>query len=253
MRCCAPIPSSAGSIRCRASSVTTDFSRGHCGWSQLVGNYEDDLDAMLPGYAQHTSAMLSTLPHWDSGSHGGMGFVLRAEDRDAAAQAARRTSPSSATPSASAGRSGSRSISPSSRRRRNSSSARPMCARSASCSISRAGDQDGGAERVMPHLRFLNARTASMCRSGSSSTGPPPFKPIGDTNKTISHYHLSPEGWRGPAGGAAAALLQRDPDQDELDLSVLRLRSGEMKALALRCNDRTLRHVGLRVHPHPAR
>jgi hypothetical protein len=28
---------------------------------------------MLPGYAQHTSAMLSTLPHWDSGSHGGMG------------------------------------------------------------------------------------------------------------------------------------------------------------------------------------
>ena len=26
-----------------------DFSRGHCGWSQLVGNYEDDLDTMLPG------------------------------------------------------------------------------------------------------------------------------------------------------------------------------------------------------------
>ena len=47
-----------------------DFSRGHCGWSQLVGNYEDDLDTMLPGYAQHTSAMLSTLAHWDAGSHG---------------------------------------------------------------------------------------------------------------------------------------------------------------------------------------
>ena len=47
------------------------FSEGHCGWSQLVGNYEDDLDSMLPGYAQHTSAMLSTLPHWDAGSHGG--------------------------------------------------------------------------------------------------------------------------------------------------------------------------------------
>jgi hypothetical protein len=49
------------------------FSNGYCGWSQLVGNYENDLDTMLPGYAQHTSAMLSTLPHWDSGSHGGMG------------------------------------------------------------------------------------------------------------------------------------------------------------------------------------
>ena len=49
-----------------------DFSRGHCGWSQLVGNYEGDLDTMLPGYAQHTAAMLSTLGHWDAGSHGGM-------------------------------------------------------------------------------------------------------------------------------------------------------------------------------------
>ena len=39
------------------------FSTGYCGWSQLVGNYENDLDTMLPGYAQHTSAMLSTLPH----------------------------------------------------------------------------------------------------------------------------------------------------------------------------------------------
>lgn len=49
-----------------------DFSRGHCGWSQLVGNYEDSLDVMLPGFAQHSSAMLSTLGHWDAGSHGGM-------------------------------------------------------------------------------------------------------------------------------------------------------------------------------------
>ena len=37
---------------------------------QLVGNYEHTLDAMLPGYAQHTQAMLSTLPTWDFGSHG---------------------------------------------------------------------------------------------------------------------------------------------------------------------------------------
>ena len=63
-----------------------DFSRGHCGWSQLVGNYEDDLDAMLPGYAQHTSAMLSTLRPLGRGLARGPGFLLRAEDRDTAAQ-----------------------------------------------------------------------------------------------------------------------------------------------------------------------
>src|SRR5690606_11243849 len=48
------------------------FSRRPCGWSQLVGYYEGSLDAMLSGYAQHTSPMISTLAHWDAGSHGGM-------------------------------------------------------------------------------------------------------------------------------------------------------------------------------------
>src|SRR5688500_9082972 len=45
---------------------------GFCGWTQLVGNYEHTLDSMLPGYAQHSQAMLSTLPTWDFGSHGGV-------------------------------------------------------------------------------------------------------------------------------------------------------------------------------------
>ena len=47
-----------------------DFDRGFCGWTQLVGNYEHTLDAMLPGYAQHSQAMLSTLP-WLPNSQAG--------------------------------------------------------------------------------------------------------------------------------------------------------------------------------------
>src|SRR5688572_18085440 len=47
-----------------------DFDRGFCGWTQLVGNYEHRLDSMLPGYAQHSQPMLSTLPTCDFGSHG---------------------------------------------------------------------------------------------------------------------------------------------------------------------------------------
>ena len=69
-----------------------DFDRGICGWTQLVGNYEDTLDAMLPGYAQHT--------HADALDPAELGFrlawrrrrLLCAEDRDAADAAARRTS-----------------------------------------------------------------------------------------------------------------------------------------------------------------
>ena len=37
-----------------------DFDRGHCGWSQLVGNYEGSLDTILPGYRELNGPMLSS-------------------------------------------------------------------------------------------------------------------------------------------------------------------------------------------------
>ena len=49
-----------------------DFDRGFCGWAQHQGNYEGSLDSVLPGYAQMQPPMLSTLPNWDFGSHGGV-------------------------------------------------------------------------------------------------------------------------------------------------------------------------------------
>ena len=72
-----------------------DFDRGFCGWTQLVGNYENSLDSMLPGYAQHTQPMLSTLSTWDFGSHGAFdgSYALKLATKPAPA---RRTSRSSA-------------------------------------------------------------------------------------------------------------------------------------------------------------
>ena len=60
-----------------------DFDTGFCGWTQLVGNYEHTLDAMLPGYAQHTHPQLSTLPAWEFGSHGGWDgqYALKVQTR----------------------------------------------------------------------------------------------------------------------------------------------------------------------------
>ena len=91
-RCCAQ-PLRPAAPDHRASTIST---AGFCGWTQLVGNYEDDLDAMLPGYAQHSSPMLSTLAHWDAGSHGGVDGDYALKIATASARRARRTSPSSA-------------------------------------------------------------------------------------------------------------------------------------------------------------
>ena len=47
-----------------------DFDEGLNGWTSLIGNYEDDLDNMLPGYRQLTTPMLSNLSFFDNGTHG---------------------------------------------------------------------------------------------------------------------------------------------------------------------------------------
>ena len=47
-----------------------DFDYGLQGWTALIGNYEDNLDAMLPQYQDLRGPMLSSLSMWDTGSDG---------------------------------------------------------------------------------------------------------------------------------------------------------------------------------------
>ena len=49
-----------------------DFNRGLRGWVELIGNYEDSLDSMLPQFADMRPPMLSSGTHWDTGTHGAM-------------------------------------------------------------------------------------------------------------------------------------------------------------------------------------
>jgi hypothetical protein len=171
-----------------------NFSRGHCGWSQLVGNYEGDLDTMLPGYAQHTSAMLSTLGHWDAGSHGGMGSSY-------ALKIATRAKPGAQNVA----------IKRHTFRRRGPirfelyftfkpEATELKLSETDVRSIGllfdlQGGDRDGDGERVMPHLRFLNAADGKHLQKWQYKRETTTFKAIGSEDKTLSHYHLAPEGW----------------------------------------------------------
>ena len=85
------------------------------------------------------------------------------------------------------------------------------------------GDRDGSTERVMPHLRFLNAANGQQIQKWQFKTETTPFKALGDTNKTVTHYHLSPQGWRDLPDGEQRLCYNEIPDEGELDLSVLRL------------------------------
>ena len=215
-----------------------DFSRGHCGWSQLVGNYEGTLDTMLPGYAQHTSAMLSTLAHWDAGSHGGVdsSYALKIATRPLVGSqnvtikrlTMRRRGPIrfeayvTFKPEASELRLGERDV------------------RSFGFLFDlQGGDRDEGAERVMPHLRYLNADGGDALGKWQFKPESTPFKPIGDENKTRSHYHLAAEGWRDLPGGDQRLCYNEIATKVNWIYLRLDFDLENMRPTAFHCNDRT--------------
>jgi hypothetical protein len=214
-----------------------DFSRGHCGWSQLVGNYEDSLDVMLPGFAQHSSAMLSTLGHWDAGSHGGM-------DSSYALKIATKAKP------------GAQNVAIKRHTFRKRGPIRfeiffTFKPEATELKLSetdvrsigflfdlQCGDRDGDGERVMPHLRFLNALDGKHLQKWQYKRETTSFTAIGREDKTVSHYHLAPEGWLDLPDGEQRLCYNEIPTKVNWSYMRFDFDLASMKATGLQCNDR---------------
>jgi len=216
-----------------------DFDRGYCGWTQLVGNYEHSLDAMLPGYAQHTQAMLSTLPTWDFGSHGSVdgSYALKLATR-----------PRTGAQNVTLKRLTFRERGPirvefyftfkpeASEMRLSETDVRSI----GFLYDLQGGDQDegGAADRVMPHLRFLNALDGEHLQKWQFKRRTRSFHPIGSDAKTVSHYHLSPEDWEDLPGGHQKLCYNEIPTKVNWHYACLDFDLATMRATAFRCNDR---------------
>lgn len=220
------------------------FSEGHSGWSQLVGNYQGDLDTMLPGYAQHTSAMLSTLPHWDAGSHGGMGssyaLKIATRPRRGAQNAAikrhtfrhrgriRFETYFTFKPEATELKLGETDV------------------RSVGFLFDlQSGDSDAGGERVMPHIRFLNALDGEHVQKWQFKQSNTEFESVGTGEGVLSHYHLAPEGWEDLPGAGQRLCYNEIATKINWTYLCFDFDLDTMKPLALRCNDRELDVSGM--------
>lgn len=214
-----------------------DFDRGICGWTQLVGNYEDSLDSMLPGYAQHTSPMLSSLSHWDAGSHGSMDGTYALKLATRPVKGARTASLKRLTfrhagpirvefyatfkPEATEMRLSETDV------------------RSVGFLFDlQSGDQTANGERVMPHLRFLNAEDGSHVQKWQYKDRTTHVVPLGSENKTVSHDHLINEDWIDLAGGAQKLCYNEIPTKVNWHYFRFDFDLAEMKALSFQCNDR---------------
>lgn len=221
-----------------------DFDRGFCGWTQLVGNYEGDLDTMLPGYAQHSSPMLSTLGHWDAGSHGGV-------DGDYALKLATR--PLTGAQNAVLKRLTFRKAGPIRFEAYVTFKPEATELRLSEADVRsfgflfdlQGGDLAGaGSERVMPHLRFLNASGGDHVQKWQFKRRAVPVLPIGSESKTISHYHLDPDGWEDLPGGGQRLCYNEIPTKVNWHYIRFDFDLAAMRCTHFQCNDRVFDMAG---------
>ena len=166
-----------------------DFNRGLRGWVELIGNYEDSLDSMLPQYADMRPPMLSSGTHWDTGTHGAMQgaysmkLATRARAGDISVSIKRVTW-----------------------RHRGPVRLEAYFTFKPEASELQLSVDDVRAVGVlfdlqdeeyrwMPHWRYLNALEGEPVRSWQFKREREPFHDIGGRAETVSHFHLAPTGW----------------------------------------------------------
>lgn len=166
-----------------------DFDQGLNGWTALVGNYEGSIDTMTHSYARHTQPMLSQMTHWDAGTHGSV-------DGTYALKIATRAVP------------GERNVAIKRLTFRKASRIRVETyfafkpeaneLKLSDLDVRSVGllfDLQDGQQRVMPHLRYLNALEGQRMNRWQFKQRSTPFRAIGSRSETVTHDHLSPQDW----------------------------------------------------------
>lgn len=166
-----------------------DFDNGLEGWTGLIGNYEDTLDSVLPGYRDLRPPMLSNATMWDTGSAGAldgvysMKLATRPEDGGMGVGIKRVTW---------------RHAGPIQFEAYVTFKPEASELRLSELDVRAFGvlfDLQNEKERVMPHLRYLNALEGEPVGRWQYKKDRVPLETIGGTGKTQSHFHLSSDGW----------------------------------------------------------
>lgn len=208
-----------------------DFDRGMNGWTALVGNYEGSLDTMTHSYARHTQPMLSQITHWDSGTHGSF-------DGTYALKIATRAVP------------GERNVAIKRITFRKAARIRveayfafkpeANALKLSDLDVRSVGllfDLQDGRERVMPHLRYLNALDGQRMNKWQYKQRSTPFRAIGNRSETVTHDHLSPQDWEDIPGAGQKLCYNEIPTKINWHYLRFDFDLDSMRWLGFQCND----------------
>ena len=110
----------------------------------------------------------------------------------------------------------------------------------------------GRAERVMPHLRYLNALEGRRQEKWQFKRAVEPLRDIGGSGKTRSHFHLAPTGWEDVPGGAQRLCYNEIATKHNWYYVQIGFDLATMSFTSFRCNDRVFDATGIAPMRFPA-
>jgi hypothetical protein len=222
-----------------------DFDLGLQGWSELVGNYEDSLDSMLPEFADLRPPMLSNLTMWDTGTAGSMegtyALKLASRPRPGAIGVAIK-------------RQTWRQRGPVQLEFYFSFKPEATELRLSELDVRAFGvlfDIQDAEKRWMPHLRYLNAYEGKQAAKWQFKSEREPMQTIGATGKTRSHFHLGPSGWTDVPNGDQLLCYNEIATKMNWHYLKVNLDFAKHAFTGLQCNDRVFSTAGMETMQLP--
>ena len=223
-----------------------DFDDGMNGWTTLVGNYENTLDTMTRSYARHQQPMLSQVTHWDAGTHGSFAGTYALKIASRAVKGERNTAIKRLTYRR-AGRIRMETYF-TFKPEANELKLSVLDVRSVGFLYDLQDDKN----RVMPHLRYLNALDGKPMNKWQFKQRTTPFRAIGKRDETVTHDHLAPEDWEDIPGGKQQLCYNEIPTKINWHYLRFDFDLARMKWLGFQCNDQVFDAEGIESIKIPA-